>query len=147
MRKLGLDLGTKTCGIAISDEMCIIATGLENFHYDEGNFNVLLDRIQYWLEEYQNKVDTIVLGYPTNAYDGSMNPRSYLVLDFKELLIKRFPELSVQLYDERFTTRIATNYLKEYNVKNSQRKKVKDKMSAVVILTDYITANKYQHFN
>lgn len=147
MRKLALDLGTKTCGFAISDEMGIIATGLENFNYDNNDFNLIVNRIQYWLDQYQNKVDVIVLGYPTNAYDGSMNQRSYLVLEFKEVLLKAFPNLKVHLYDERFTTRIATNYLKENNVKNSQRKKVKDKMSAVVILSDYLNASKYQHFN
>ena len=145
MRKLALDLGTKTCGFAISDEMGIIATGLENFSYNEGDFQAVVDRVHFWIKEYQNKVDTIVLGYPTNAYDGSMNARSYLVLDFKAVL-EQTTDIKIVLYDERFTTRIATNYLKDNNVKNSQRKKVKDKMSAVVILTDFLNASQYRSF-
>ena len=146
MRKLALDLGTKTCGFAISDEMGIIATGLENFSYSNDDFQQVVDRVKYWIKEYQNKVDTIVLGYPTNAYDGSMNQRSYLVLDFKKVLEEQLSDYKIVLYDERFTTRIATNYLKDSNVKNSQRKKVKDKMSAVVILSDFLNASQYRSF-
>lgn len=144
MRKLALDLGTKTCGFAISDEMGIIATGLENFQYQNDDLLQVVARTIHWLNEYQNKVDTIVLGYPTNAYDGSMNARSYLVLDFKAMLEKALPNQKIVLYDERFTTRIATTYLMQSDVKAAKRKKVKDKMSAVVILSDYLNSLQYQ---
>ncbi len=138
MRKLGLDLGTKTCGIAISDDNNIIASGKSNFHYSDNDFFQIIDEIKKIIDQYQNSVDEIVLGYPTNVYDGSKNARTILVEEFNELLIDAFPKLKITLSDERFTTRIATAYLKAANVKAAKRKKVKDKMSAVVILQDYI---------
>lgn len=144
MRKLGLDLGTKTCGFAISDELGILATGIENFEYQNNDFMAVVNRIEYWLNFYQHKVDEIIIGLPTNAFDGSTNPRTLLVQNFEIFLKEHLKEeLKIVLYDERFTTKIATNYLKqEAKLKMSQIKKVKDKMSAVVILTDYLSYKK-----
>lgn len=144
MRKLGLDLGTKTCGFAISDELGILATGIENFEYQNNDFMSVVNRIEYWLNFYQHKVDEIIIGLPTNAFDGSANPRTLLVQNFEIFLKEHLKEeLKIVLYDERFTTKIATNYLKqEAKLKMSQIKKVKDKMSAVVILTDYLSYKK-----
>lgn len=144
MRKLGLDLGTKTCGFAISDELGILATGIENFEYQNNDFMTVVNRIEYWLNFYQHKVDEIIIGLPTNAFDGSANPRTLLVQNFEIFLKEHLKEeLKIVLYDERFTTKIATNYLKqEAKLKMSQIKKVKDKMSAVVILTDYLSYKK-----
>lgn len=143
MRKLALDLGTKTCGFAISDELGIIATGIENFSYENNDFNLVVQRTKYWCEYYQNKIDKLVIGLPTNAYDGSPNARTELVYNFKTFLEADWPNHpAIVLYDERFTTRIATTYLKhEAKLKNSQIKKVKDKMSAMVILSDYLKTN------
>lgn len=144
MRKLGLDLGTKTCGFAISDELAILATGIENFEYQNNDFMAIVRRIEYWLDFYQHKVDEIIIGLPTNAFDGSANPRTLLVQNFEMFLKEHLKEqLKIVLYDERFTTKIATNYLKhEAKLKMSQIKKVKDKMSAVVILNDYLSYKK-----
>lgn len=144
MRKLGLDLGTKTCGFAISDELGILATGIENFEYQNNDFMAVVNRIEYWLNFYQHKVDEIIIGLPTNAFDGSANPRTLLVQNFEIFLKEHLKEeLKIVLYDERFTTKIATNYLKqEAKLKMSQIKKVKDKISAVVILTDYLSYKK-----
>ncbi len=138
MRKLGLDLGTKTCGIAISDENNIIATGKSNFRYSDDDLFQVIDEIKRMIKLYDNSIDEIVLGYPTNVYDGSKNTRTFLIEEFNELLVDAFPKLKITLSDERFTTRIATGYLKAANVKAAKRKKVKDKMSAVIILQDYI---------
>lgn len=144
MRKLALDLGTKTCGFAISDELGILASGIENFEYQNNDFILVVKRIEYWLDFYQHKVDEIIIGLPTNAFDGSSNPRTLLVQEFEKFLKANLKEqLKIVLYDERFTTKIATTYLKqEAKLKNSQIKKVKDKMSAVVILTDYLNFKK-----
>lgn len=140
MRKLGLDLGTKTCGFAISDELCIIASGLENFQYTNNDFGQILEKIKYYYNLYEFKIDEIILGFPTNARDGSLNERSYLILDFKKYLEKNLKlPLKVILYDERFTTRIAKTYLKDqHHMKNSQIKKIKDEISAIVLLNEYI---------
>lgn len=144
MRKLGLDLGTKTCGFAISDELGILATGIENFEYQNNNFLAIVKRIEYWIDFYQHKIDEIIIGLPVNAFDGSTNARTLLVKDFENFLREHLKEkIKIVLYDERFTTKIATNYLKqEAKLKMSQIKKVKDKMSAVVILNDYLSYKK-----
>lgn len=138
MRKLGLDLGTKTCGFAISDELGIIASGLENFTYEELNTISVIERIKYWLNQYQNQVDTIILGYPTNVYDGSKNERTLYIEAFYSLLKEHFTDLKILYMDERFSTRIATQRLKDCNLKAAKIKKIKDKMSAVVILESYL---------
>lgn len=138
MRKLGLDLGTKTCGFAISDELGIIATGLENFHYEQELMNQVIDRINYWLNKYNNQISTLVLGYPTNVYDGSKNARTLYIESFYELLKSNFADLKIVYVDERFSTKIATQRLKECNLKAAKIKKIKDKMSAVVILETYL---------
>ena len=144
MRKLGLDLGTKTCDIAVTDELCIIASGLENFQYTNNDFSQVLKRIEYYYDFYEKKIDEIILGFPTNATDGSLNARSYLILDFKSYLEKEMKlPLKVILYDERFTTRITKTYLKDqHHMKNSQIKKIKDEISAVVLLNEYIQYNR-----
>lgn len=138
MRKLGLDLGTKTCGFAISDELGIIATGLENFHYEQELMNQVIDRINYWLNKYNNQISTLVLGYPTNVYDGSKNARTLYIESFYELLKSNFADLKIVYVDERFSTKIATQRLKECNLKAAKIKKIKDKMSAVVILETHL---------
>lgn len=144
MRKLGLDLGTKSCGFAITDELCIIASGLENFMYSNNDFNQILSRIEHYYNSYEQKINEIILGFPTNVRDGSLNERSYLILDFKTFLENNMKlPLKVILYDERFTTRIARTYLKEqHQLKNSKIKKIKDEISAVVMLNEYINYNK-----
>ena len=143
MRKLGLDLGTKTCGFAITDELSILATGIENFLYQNNDFSQVLKRIEYWQEFYEYKIDKLVLGFPTNATDGSHNLRTQLVLDFKEYLENNWKhKVDIVLHDERFTTKIATEFLKtEGKLKSSKIKKIKDKMSAVVILSDYLNCH------
>lgn len=144
MRKIGLDLGTKTCGFAISDEKSIIASGLSNFHYNDNDLFEVVDEIKRVLTKYENAVDVIVLGYPTNVYDGSKNKRTLLIEEFYELIKLQFPKIEVKLLDERFTTRIANTYLMQANVKAAKRKKVKDKMSAIIILQDYLDRNKHK---
>lgn len=143
MRKLAFDLGEKSCGFAISDELGIIASGLDNFLYENNDLNHVITKTKEIVEYYQQKIDTFVIGYPTNVYDSSKNKTTLLVDEFIQLLKQHFDQqkYKVVLIDERFTTRIATQRLKDMNVKAAKRKKVKDKMSAVVILESYL--NKY----
>lgn len=140
MRKLGLDFGTKNCGFAITDELGIIASPIENFSYENGNFEHVFNRINYWIEFYENKVDTLVIGLPTNAFTNTNNPRTTLVLDFKNYITNRLnKEVKIVLFDERFTTKIAISTLKnQAKLKGAQIKKIKDKISAVIILEDYL---------
>ncbi|WP_303923283.1 Holliday junction resolvase RuvX [Ureaplasma parvum] len=147
MRKLALDLGTKSCGFAISDLLGIIASGLDNFIYKENDFTAVLAKIDEIMIDYHHEIDTIVLGYPTNVYDGSKNERTYLIESFYILLKQHFfnhEKIKIIYEDERFSTKIATQRLKNSCVKAARIKKVKDKMSAVVILESYLSKN---HFN
>ncbi|MCV3754144.1 Holliday junction resolvase RuvX [Ureaplasma zalophigenitalium] len=140
MRKLAIDFGTKVCGFAISDELGIIASPLCDFAYPNNDVSLILEKIDEIIQTYQYSIDTIVLGYPTNAFDGSKNPRSLLVESFYEHLKGHLKDRSVKiiLVDERFSTRIATQRLKDLQIKAAKRKKVKDKMAAVVILESFL---------
>lgn len=139
MRKLGLDFGTKNCGFAITDEMAIIANGIENFTYSNNDLMKIVKRIEYWQDFYENKIDTLVIGLPTNATNGSDNQRTILVREFHKFLLENWNNpINVVLFDERFTTRIAYENLKNIDLKCSKIKKIKDKISAAIILDDYL---------
>ena len=141
MHKLGLDLGTKSCGFAISDENNIIVSPLENYLYSKNDFLQVINRIKYWLNEYDNRVDSIILGYPLNIND-SKNNRTLMVEKFYQLLLETFPNLSIYLQDERYSTKQATEELMQYGLKASQRHKIKDKMAATIILESYLQKEK-----
>ncbi|MGI6377547.1 Holliday junction resolvase RuvX [bacterium] len=134
MRILGLDLGTKTLGIAISDEREIIATGLENFEFKPFDFKAAYQRVQEIVELY--KVQEIVIGLPYHLH-GEQSKGVEMVLRFKAQLEEEL-KLPVVTFDERWTTKIATSYLLEADVSRKKRKKVIDKLAAVVILQDYL---------
>jgi putative Holliday junction resolvase len=139
MRIIGLDLGTKTMGVAVTDSLKIIASGIENFEYETGKMQLCIDRVLKLVEYYKKDIESVVVGYPTNVY-GTKNERTLYVEQFYDALKKVIPQhVSVKLYDEKYTTRIATGMLKyQGGLKNSQIKKMKDKMSAVVILQSYL---------
>ncbi|MDR0675011.1 MAG: Holliday junction resolvase RuvX [Mycoplasmataceae bacterium] len=140
MRLLGIDLGTKTMGIAITDSLQVIASGLENFVYGNNNLDICVNKIKLLLQRYQGDVANIILGYPTNI-NGAKNERTLLIEKFYKLLK---PQINVPIifHDERYSTIKATGYLKyEANLKSSQIKKIKDKMSAVIILDEYMQSH------
>ncbi|MDR2462055.1 MAG: Holliday junction resolvase RuvX [Mycoplasmataceae bacterium] len=138
MRLLGVDLGTKTMGLAITDSLQIVASGLENFYYDNNDLNICVEKIKKIISKY-NDIGTIVIGYPLKL-NGSKNERTYLVENFFTILKKNINnKILVVFHDERFTTKKATEILKEQvKMKNSKIKKIKDKMSAVVILDEFM---------
>lgn len=133
-----MDFGTKICGFAVTDELSILASTLENFERKTENLQEIVNRIEYWQNFYEYKIDTIVIGWPTNV-NGSDNPRTILVREFIEYLKNnwKYP-IKIVTLDERYTTQIATQYLKDMNLKSSKIKKIKDKLSAVIILEDYL---------
>ncbi|WLP85622.1 Holliday junction resolvase RuvX [Mycoplasma seminis] len=136
MRKLGLDLGTRSCGFAITDESEIIASALENFMFAENDFDAALDRVEYYLREYKNKIDGIVLGYPLKI-SGDKSERTYMVEEFKEKLIKRF-NLPVLLVNEQYSTKRAQVAMMQAGLTQQKRKAHKDKLAALIILQDYL---------
>lgn len=132
MRVIGLDFGSVTCGVAISDETLLIASPVETIRYK--TMEELLTKLDIYFNEY--KIDKIVLGNPINL-DGSISTRSELTLLFKDELIKRYNK-EVIMMDERLTSVIVNNMLIMGNTSRENRKKVVDKLAASVILQSYL---------
>ena len=133
-RILGLDLGSRTCGIAISDELGLLAHGIETYRFPENAYKKCAYKIKSVVEEYH--IHTIVLGLPKHM-NGDLGERAQISIDFKERLEKMM-DVQVILEDERLTTVIATNNLLFGDVSRKTRKQVVDKMAAVEILQGYL---------
>ena len=131
---LGLDLGSVTCGIAMSDALGLIAHGVETFRFKEGQYKKCAYYIKGIVEE--NNIHTIVLGLPKHM-NGDLGERAQISIDFKERLEKMM-DVEVILVDERLTTVIATNNLIYGDVSRKKRKQIVDKMAAVEILQGYL---------
>ena len=132
MRYLGLDLGSKTLGLAISDLTGIIASDYKVIRYNDED--KLIDSV---IDVVNNeKIDALVLGYPLNL-DGSISDRCKLTLLFKEKLEKVIDK-PIYLEDERLTTVVANKLLIESGARREKRKKVVDKIAAVLILQSYL---------
>lgn len=132
MTYLGLDLGSKTCGVAISDRTGIIATSLEVIRYYD--YEDLFHQLE--LVVINRKVDAFVLGNPKNL-DNSLSKRSEITIEFKELLEERFHK-EVFLQDERLSTVEAENLLISNDTKRKNRKKAIDKIAAAIILQAFL---------
>ena len=135
MRIMGLDYGSKTVGVAISDPLCITAQGNETIQRKEENkLRKTLARIEELAKEYE--VDRIVLGFPKNMIN-TIGDRAEKSLELKAMLERR-TGLSVIMWDERLTTVEAERTLMESNVRRENRKKYVDKIAAVFILQGYL---------
>ncbi len=135
MRIMGLDFGSITVGVAISDPLLITAQGITTIRRKgENKLRQTLAQIEALIEEYE--VSEIVLGNPKhmNANEGE---RSRLSMEFKEMLERR-TGLPVILWDERLTTAAAEKTLIEANVRREHRKEYVDKIAAVFILQGYL---------
>ena len=131
---LGLDLGTRTIGIAISDSLEMIASAVETYRFREDDFDSALKRVVEISKE--RKVSKIVLGYPKHM-NGDIGDKALLCEDFRNKLIDSLG-LEVILIDERWTTELAQNRLLEFDLSRNKRKQIIDKMAAVVILQNYL---------
>ena len=139
MRIMGLDLGSKTVGVALSDPMMITAQPLETItRKEENKLRQTLARIEAIIEEYE--VSKIVLGYPKNMND-SVGERALISEEFKDKLERR-TGLEVILWDERLTTVAADEVLAETGVKKANRKQYIDQVAATFILQEYIDSIK-----
>ncbi|MCG7345056.1 Holliday junction resolvase RuvX [Sporosarcina sp. ACRSL] len=134
MRVMGLDVGSKTVGIAISDALGWTAQGIETIKIDESAGQFGMSRIQELVTEYA--VTSFVVGYPKNM-NNSVGPRGEASIRFAEMLKEAFG-LPVTLWDERLTTMAAERMLIEADVSRKKRKTVIDKMAAVMILQGYL---------
>ena len=132
MRYLGLDLGTKSLGLALYDRTGLIASFYKNISYTDED--KLLEEIKDIVEK--EHVEKLVLGLPKNM-DNSLGWRSTETIEFKEKLEKMLDK-EVILEDERLTTKIAENMLIDFDLSRKKRKKVIDGVSAVIILQSYL---------
>lgn len=132
---MGLDYGSKTVGVAISDPLKITAQGIETIQRKEENkLRKTLARIEELAKEYE--VEQIVLGFPKNM-NNTIGERAVKSLELKEMLERR-TGLPVVMWDERLTTVEAERTLIESNVRRENRKKYVDKIAAVFILQNYL---------
>ncbi|HJC11682.1 MAG TPA: Holliday junction resolvase RuvX [Candidatus Blautia avicola] len=137
MRIMGLDYGSKTIGVAVSDPMGLTAQGLEIIRREEENkLRKSLRRIEELVKEYQ--VEEIVLGFPKNM-NNTIGERAEKSLQLKETLERRLG-LPVIMWDERLTTVEADRTLIEAGVRRENRKKYVDMIAAVFILQGYLDA-------
>ncbi len=133
MKYLGLDLGSRTLGIAVSDITGLIATSYTVIRHNE-EYDRLLDEVGKIIKE--ENISRIVLGFPKNM-NNTIGPKGELSLAFKEKLEKRF-NIPVFLQDERLTTKEAETMLIKNNTRRDKRKKVIDKLAATIILQSYL---------
>lgn len=136
MRILGLDYGSKTVGVAISDELLVTAQGVEIIRRDsENKLRRTYARIEEIIAQYGN-VDRIVLGYPKNM-NGTLGERAQKTEEFKAALERRCG-LPVILWDERLTTVAADKAMIESGIRRENRKNYVDEIAAMLILQGYL---------
>ena len=133
MRYLGLDLGTRTLGLALSDEMGIIATSYKVLKHNE-DYDSLIILLEDIIQD--NRVKEIVLGYPKNM-NNTIGERASIALDFQKKLESKFM-IPVHMQDERLTTKQAEGILISNDTSRKKRKKVIDSMAATIILQSFL---------
>ena len=135
MRILGLDFGSKTVGVAVSDELLITAQGVEIVRRKSpSKLRQTLARIEELIEQYW--VEKIVLGYPKNM-NNTEGERCEKTKEFKEMLERR-TGLEVVLWDERLTTVAADRSMMETGIRRENRKEYVDEIAAIFILQGYL---------
>ena len=129
---LAVDFGKKRCGLAATDDLRIIASGL-----DTVETSVLMEYLKKYFEK--NTVDEVVIGLPTDL-KGNMSEVEQDIQEFIEEFKNEFPEVSVVRFDERFTSKIASYFISQSgkNKKRRQEKGLIDKVSATLILQQYL---------
>ena len=131
-RKLGIDYGVSRTGIAITDELCITAQGLETIN-SNGNDKIVLKRLEEILKEYD--IDTFVVGNPLKS------KRSEETENFVHKLKSRFNKVNIIMVDERLTTVEAHRTMNYLNIDSKKKKELVDTIAAVYILENYINKN------
>ena len=137
-RLLALDYGTKRVGIAVTDELQIIASGLCTVRAHD-----CMDFIKEYISK--EKVDAIIMGMPTNLQDQKTDATPY-VKGFAKQLRKQFPELEIHLIDERFTSKMAFQSMIDSGLKKKARqdKSLVDEVSATIILQSFMEQQNFK---
>ena len=134
MRYLGLDLGTRTLGLSLSDTTFTIASTLKTIRFNENDYEFLLNELDSIIKEYN--IAKMILGFPKNM-NNTIGERCETTLMFQKLLIERF-NIEVILQDERLTTVEATNYMLKADISRKKRKEKVDALAANIILQTYL---------
>ena len=134
MRCLGLDLGTKTLGLALSDKSNLIASPYKVLRWDGENYDLLFKELDSIIKD--NQITDLVLGLPKNM-NNTLGFAAERSLKFKDALEERY-KLNITLIDERLSTVEATNYLLDADMSRKKRKQVVDGVAASIILDTYL---------
>jgi len=138
VKVLGLDLGNKTLGIALSDPSGKIAFSVETIRFQEGDLETAVRSVEDTIKN--NAIETIVLGYPKNM-DNSVGIQGHHSETFKAML-ESIMSIPVILWDERLTTRSAQRVMTETKTKKKQKKAKVDQIAATFILQSYLDSRK-----
>ncbi|MGL4949888.1 MAG: Holliday junction resolvase RuvX [Anaeroplasmataceae bacterium] len=138
VRYLGLDLGSKTLGLALSDELNMFAFTLTTLRFKNDDYEYACDEVIKIAHE--NNVKNLILGYPKHM-NGDLGIRAKISEDFK-LMIESKSDLTVILIDERLTSITVNKAMIEANVRRENRKQKKDELAAVIILQNYLDGLK-----
>ena len=134
MRYLGLDLGSKTLGVAISDYSNTIASVVKTIRFSDEDYQSLIEPLGNIVKE--NDIQKVVLGYPLYM-NGTVGMRAEICLDFKKMIEEQL-NVSVDMEDERLTSVISNQILIEADLSRKKRKKKVDGLAAQLILQSYL---------
>lgn len=138
MRYLGIDLGSKTVGLAMSDTTLTIASTYKTIFFKDEDYNSTINEIKDIIKEYN--ITKIILGLPKNM-NNTLGERAEITLKYKELLEKS-TDIPVIMFDERLTSVISNSILIEADMSRKKRKKKVDSIAAQIILQDYLNKEK-----
>ncbi len=138
MKYLGLDLGTRTLGVAISDLTKTISSTYGTLHFAESNYQEALKQLTSIMKK--EPIEKIVLGLPKNM-NNSLGDRAQTTLEFKKLLEDTF-KIEVVMQDERLSTKEASSYMIAADMSRKKRKKKIDSLAANIILQTYLDKRK-----
>ena len=134
MKYMGLDLGSKTLGIALSDDTLTIATAYKTLYFENEDYDTLIESLKEIINN--NNIKKIILGYPKNM-NNTIGTRAKITEEFKQKIEKNL-NIETILQDERLTSVISNNILIEANMSRKKRKKKVDSIAASIILQSYL---------
>ena len=138
MKYLGLDLGTRTLGLSISDITKTVATTYGTIHFEEKDYDKAIKELATIMEK--EPIEKFILGYPKNM-NGTIGPRALETEEFKKKLEENF-KIKVELQDERLSTKEASGYMIKADMSRKKRKKKIDSLAANIILQTYLDKEK-----
>ena len=138
MKYLGLDLGTRTLGVSISDMTKTIATAYGTVHFEDENYDQAISKLSTIVEK--EPIEKFILGLPKNM-NGTVGPRALTTLQFKKKLEETF-KIPVDVQDERLSTKEASGYMIKADMSRKKRKQKIDSLAANIILQTYLDKRK-----